>query len=146
MRAPYTPRPLLGIVFAVLALASVDAGAQTDAQVQEVEESLARDPSYKVRVEAALVLGRLHQMRSVPVLIAALRDSNQAVRASAVRSLGRYITGIGASGPLDAEVVSTHIDAMNTLGVLTSAQYSLRQKLVDGLAKVVHKRLGRAAA
>jgi hypothetical protein len=88
----------------VLALASVQAGAQTDAQVQEVEESLARDSSYKVRVEAALVLGRLHQMRSVPVLIAALRDPNQAVRASAVRSLGL----IGSPLARDAVAAAQH--------------------------------------
>lgn len=66
--------------------------------------------------------------------------------ARAARSLGRYITGIGASGPLDEEVVTTHINAMHTLGVLTSAQYFQRQKLVDGLERIVAKRLGRAAA
>jgi CheY-like chemotaxis protein len=64
----------------------------------------------------------------------------------AARSLGRYITGIGAAAPLDAEVVMTHIDAMQTLGVLTSAEFCERQKLVDGLAGIVTKRLGLVVA
>jgi hypothetical protein len=63
--------------------------------------------------------------------------------AMAARSLGRYITAIGANGVLDDEVVSTHIDAMHTLGMLTSAQHEERQKLVDGLARIVDKKLGR---
>jgi CheY-like chemotaxis protein len=63
--------------------------------------------------------------------------------ATAARSLGRYITAIGANGVLDDEVVSTHIDAMHTLGMLTSAQHEERQKLVDGLARIVDKKLGR---
>ena len=40
-----------------------------EAQIEDVETSLVNDPSYKVRVEAALVLGRLHQIRSIPVLM-----------------------------------------------------------------------------
>jgi HEAT repeat protein len=58
-------------------------------KIDEVEEALAHDRSYKVRVEAAIVLGRLRQSRSVPALIGALRDPNPAVRATAVRALGQ---------------------------------------------------------
>jgi hypothetical protein len=57
-------------------------------RIDEVEEALGHDRSYKVRVEAALILGRLRQTRSVPALIGALKDSNPAVRASAARALG----------------------------------------------------------
>src|SRR5215471_17245719 len=57
-------------------------------QIEDVEDSLLHDPSFKVRVEAALVLGKLREQRSVPVLIAAARDPHPAVRASSVRSLG----------------------------------------------------------
>jgi CheY-like chemotaxis protein len=64
----------------------------------------------------------------------------------AARSLARYIIGVGAAAPLDAEVVMTHIDAMDRLCVLTSAEFYERQKLVEGLARIVTKRLGQAAA
>jgi hypothetical protein len=57
-------------------------------RIEDVEEALAHDRSYKVRVDAALVLGRLRQTRSIPALIGALRDAHPAVRASAARSLG----------------------------------------------------------
>jgi len=58
-------------------------------RIEDVEDALAHDRSYKVRVEAALVLGRLRQTRSIPALIGALKDGNPAVRASAATSLGR---------------------------------------------------------
>jgi hypothetical protein len=57
-------------------------------RIDEVEEALGHDRSYKVRVEAALILGRLRQTRSIPALIGALKDSNPAVRASAAQALG----------------------------------------------------------
>jgi HEAT repeats len=57
--------------------------------IEDVEDSLAHDRSYKVRVDAALVLGRLRQTRSIPALIGGLRDGNPAVRASSARALGQ---------------------------------------------------------
>jgi DNA-binding response OmpR family regulator len=66
--------------------------------------------------------------------------------AAAARSLGRYITAIGAAAQLDPEVVKTHIDCMHTLGVLTSGQYEERRRLVEGLDRVVDKKIGRRSA
>jgi DNA-binding response OmpR family regulator len=63
--------------------------------------------------------------------------------ADAARSLGRYIVGVGASGALDIEVVTTHIDAMKKLGMLGSKDEAARQMVVGGLTAIVHKRLGR---
>ncbi|MDX2238343.1 MAG: response regulator [Hyphomonadaceae bacterium] len=59
----------------------------------------------------------------------------------AARSFSRYISGIGASGGLDMEVVSTHIDALQTLAVLGSSAMVEREQLVRGLVAVVDKRL-----
>lgn len=64
----------------------------------------------------------------------------------AARSLGRYISSVGASGLLDKEVLTTHIDAMHTLGVLGSRQLAERESLIAGLQKVVDKKLARARA
>ncbi len=64
----------------------------------------------------------------------------------AARSLGRYISAIGATGTPDPEVLTTHIDAMHTLGVLTGEHHLEREKLIGGLKKVVDKRLGRIRA
>ncbi len=64
----------------------------------------------------------------------------------AARSLGRYIAAIGANGTPDPEVLTTHIDAMHTLGVLTSEHHDERENLIAGLKKVVDKRLGRSNA
>jgi CheY-like chemotaxis protein len=65
--------------------------------------------------------------------------------AGAVKSLGRYITGMGASSDLDTEVISTHIDALQQLGILKAEHGVERQLLIDGLVKVVDKKLGRTA-
>ncbi len=62
---------------------------------------------------------------------------------TAARSLGRYITSVGASGAPDPEVLRTHIDAMHTLSILSGSMHAERQQLVDGLVRVVDKRLGR---
>jgi hypothetical protein len=59
------------------------------AHVEDVEQSLIHDSSYRVRVGAALVLGRLRKPHSVPALIRALGDPNPAVRATAAASLGQ---------------------------------------------------------
>lgn len=86
MRAPL-PRLLCTLLVAGLVATSARF-ARGAPHIEDVEDALAHDRSYKVRVEAALVLGRLHQPRSIPALIGALRDANPAVRASAARSLG----------------------------------------------------------
>jgi hypothetical protein len=57
-----------------------------------------QDPSYKVRVQAALVLGKLKDPRAVPALRLALRDENATVRGTAAASLGL----IGDSSARDA--------------------------------------------
>ena len=79
------------------------------AQIEDVETSLVHDPSYKVRVEAALVLGRLHQIRSIPALISALKDSSTAVRATAVRSLGLIGSPLGRDAVAAAQHDSAHL-------------------------------------
>ncbi len=92
---------LLGKTLAVLALlvlgeTAVHAGRAV--KIEDVEESLSRDSSFKVRVEAALILGRLHQVRSIPALVGALRDREPGVRAAAAESLGE----IGSILPREA--------------------------------------------
>jgi hypothetical protein len=58
-------------------------------KVDDLTRTLMQDPSYKVRVQAALVLGKLTDKRSVPALIQALKDENESVRGVAATSLGR---------------------------------------------------------
>lgn len=84
--APHTRRPLVVLLF-LFSIAAPRARAQSP-QIEDIEDSLLHDPSYKVRVEAALILGKLHQERSVPALLIAAKNENPAVRAASVRSLG----------------------------------------------------------
>jgi hypothetical protein len=85
-------------------LAAVARPALAAPRIEEVEDALAHDRSYKVRVDAALVLGRLRQTRSIPALIGALKDPSAPVRSSAAQSLGR----IGSPIAKDALVKVLH--------------------------------------
>jgi hypothetical protein len=89
-------------VVALFAVSETAARAGHEVKIEDVEESLSRESSFKVRVEAALILGRLHQVRSVPALVGALRDPEPGVRAAAAESLGE----IGSILPREALVSS----------------------------------------
>jgi hypothetical protein len=58
-------------------------------KVEDLVRALQGDPSYKVRLQAALVLGKLGDRRAVPALAKAVKDENASVRAVACTSLGR---------------------------------------------------------
>jgi hypothetical protein len=78
--------PLRRALVALLLLVVVSARAD---KIDDLARSLMEDPSYKVRVQAALVLGKLGDKRAVPALIQALSDENESVRGVAATSLGR---------------------------------------------------------
>lgn len=73
-------------------------------------------------------------------------ETKDAMLGAAARSLGRYIMAVGANGLPDPEVLTTHIDAMHTLGLLNGSQHRERELLIEGLVSVVDKRLGRTKA
>src|SRR3954468_4183970 len=88
-------RPIRALVVALLLLAAAPASAD---KLDDLTRALMQDPSYKVRVQAALVLGKLNDKRAVPALIQALKDENESVRGVAATSLGR----IGDKGSANA--------------------------------------------
>lgn len=61
----------------------------------------------------------------------------------AARSLTRYLTAVGATAALDVQVITTHIDAMHSLGVLTGQHHVERENLIQGLHLLVNKKLAR---
>jgi hypothetical protein len=79
-------RPIRALVVALLLLAAASASAD---KIDALTRALMQDPSYKVRVQAALVLGKLNDRRAVPALMQALHDENETVRGVAATSLGR---------------------------------------------------------
>ncbi|MDZ4777014.1 MAG: hypothetical protein SGJ23_09545 [Alphaproteobacteria bacterium] len=72
-------------------------------------------------------------------------DVRDLAMAESARSLARYISAVGAARGLEADVLCTHVDAMQKLSFLGAHHHDERCKLVDGLVAVVDKRLGRAA-
>jgi hypothetical protein len=86
---PRRSRPGRGLV--VLALLCVGSAAARDYdRVPDLIQTVTTDPSYKVRVSAALVLGKLKDKRAVPGLKKVLStDGHYAVRATAAQSLGQ---------------------------------------------------------
>lgn len=57
--------------------------------IDKLGHALLRDRSYKVRAQAAIILGKLKGPRSVELLIQALHDRDPGVRAVAASSLGK---------------------------------------------------------
>ena len=65
-------------------------------KVEELRKALIEDSNFKVRVQAAIVLGRLGDVGAVPALIKALEDTNKTVRAIAAQALGQLGDGSAA--------------------------------------------------
>jgi len=82
-----TGYPLLkGLFLCFLLLPACPATAQ--GSVDRLEQGLS-DPSFKVRLQAAILIGKRKLTRSAPALRDALEDEHDAVRAAAAVSLGK---------------------------------------------------------
>lgn len=75
-------------------------------------------------------------------------QTNDEALGGAARSLGRYFQAIGADSQPEQDVVTTHIDAMHTLCLLTDTGQDQRQQVIAGLERVVQQKLatGRTAS
>lgn len=97
-------RSLRAFLVALLLLAPVRGRAD---KIDDLTHALMQDASYKVRVQAALVLGKLGDRRAVPALLQALHDENETVRGVAATLLGR----IGDKSASNALMVAATSDA-----------------------------------
>ncbi|MEP6653996.1 MAG: HEAT repeat domain-containing protein [Myxococcales bacterium] len=70
-------------------VASVEAAPAGTGKVTEICRTLTDDANYKVRVQAALVLGKLGDAAAVTCLTRALGDQNRTVRAMSAQALGQ---------------------------------------------------------
>lgn len=91
-------RTLVGTA-ALVASLMVAGRARAGVSVEDLCRAVVEDPSYKVRVSAALTLGKVGGAAAVPSLIKALSDQNNSVRGIAAQSLGKIGEG-SASEPL----------------------------------------------
>ena len=101
-RPPGTPIVALRLVGPAVALLLLLVGrvqAAPGVKVEDLCKAVVEDPNYKVRVQAALVLGKLGDPTAVPSLIKALADQNSTVRGIAASALGQLGDG-SASEPL----------------------------------------------
>src|SRR6478752_1863176 len=98
---------MLRRLLAGLVLVFAMAGPAHADKLDDLTRALMQDPSYKVRVQAALVLGKLNDKRAVPALMQALHDENETVRGVAATSLGR----IGDKSSANALQASASSDA-----------------------------------
>ena len=95
-------RALLPAAFILISgLSPLALAAAPPGKIDELCRALLEDPNYKVRVQAALVLGKLRDVSAVPSLARALDDPNKTVRAIAAQALGQ-IADPAALEPLKA--------------------------------------------
>jgi hypothetical protein len=95
-------RALRVFVLALMAVSFTGGGslmaraAAPAGKVDELCRALIEDANYKVRVQAALVLGKLGDPAAVPSLVRALGDANKTVRGIAAQALGQLGDGAAA--------------------------------------------------
>jgi hypothetical protein len=80
-------RPFIVTGLVATLFISAPSPARAD-QVKRLSQILLGDGSYRVRMQAAIVLGRLRKLRAVPALSAAMRDDNANVRKVSAAALG----------------------------------------------------------
>lgn len=76
-------------------------------KVEDLSKALLTDSSFKVRVQAALLLGKLGDQGGADALIKALDDEDRSVRAMAAQSLGK-VGGAAAAPALKALLGHEH--------------------------------------
>jgi hypothetical protein len=91
----------IALAVSVFVAAGVARAAQPQVKVEDLTKALSEDPNYKVRVQAALVLGRLGDHSAVGALIKALSDQNKTVRAIAAQALGQLADASAADSLRD---------------------------------------------
>jgi hypothetical protein len=57
-------------------------------RIDDLAKTIATDPSWRVRLQAVVVLGKMTDRRAIPPLSRALHDQNETVRALAAQALG----------------------------------------------------------
>jgi HEAT repeat protein len=78
----------LRVTVAVLVLIALAAAPARADRIDDLCRTLNHDSSWRVRLQAAVVLGKLRDPRSVPSLLKALGDENETVRGLAAQVLG----------------------------------------------------------
>lgn len=86
--------------FALVAALLCGAPSAHADRIDDLSRALTRDPSWRVRLQAAVVLGKLGDRRAEPALVEALRDSNETVRGLSAQVLGD-LGDLRARGPLE---------------------------------------------
>jgi hypothetical protein len=76
-------------LWALALLAAPRPAGAADVRIDDLVKAVTEDSNYKIRVQAALVLGKLADPRATQALIKALGDANKTVRGIAAQALGQ---------------------------------------------------------
>jgi hypothetical protein len=156
---------VLRLCLSGLLLAMLSGSARAD-RIDDLGRALHGDPNWKVRMQAASVLGRLHDKRGVPLLLRALSDTSESVRGVAAGALGELGDGSAISAltrslndpsQLVRDQAQMAIDSLRNppaaapqksgvrveIGAITSRTSRLPGDLAQRLRDVVSKNLAR---
>lgn len=151
---------LLPAILIALSLAALPrpAAALTDEQYQNLVRSLRESEAFKVRLQAAVVLGRAGGPQAVEPLVGALDDSEVAVRAAAAMALGN-LADLRAVAPLvkalddedgfvrgEAQAALGKLAGVNALPYLTANKDHRSPRVRRSLAELVARVEGPEAA
>src|SRR5262249_24760532 len=140
--APQLPRDLLSwprMRAAIVALGVVAAVPAHADKIEDLARQLRGDPDYKVRLSAALNLGRLGDKRAIGALIDGVSDSDMTIRAVSVAALGRLVDGSVAAADREAALTALDGAARNDADAGVKAQ---AQKALESLSVRVYVEIG----
>jgi hypothetical protein len=125
------------IVVALLVLVATST-ARAD-RIDDLARQLRSDADYKVRLSAALNLGKLGDPRAVPALTDGLADADRSVRAVSAGALGRLIDANVPAADRDRALAGLEATATRDADSMVRGQ---AQKSLDSLTLRVYVELG----
>jgi hypothetical protein len=108
-------------------------------KIDDLGRDLRADPDYKVRLSAALNLGKLGDRRGIAALVDGLHDSDKTVRSVSAGALGRLVDGAADAAERGRALAALAAAAQGDPDAMVRAQ---AQKSVDAVHVGVYVEIG----
>jgi hypothetical protein len=135
-------RSSITAILAFVLMLAASGSAHAD-RVDDLCRSLTTDPSFRVRLQAAVVLGKLHDARAVPSLLRALGDENETVRGLSAQVLGELGSPSTVAALQRAHATDPSLFVRDKAGqAVTKLQAAQAARASSGPASKLHVEIG----
>jgi hypothetical protein len=136
-------RSSITVILAIVLTLATTRSASAD-RVDDLCRSLTTDPSWRVRLQAVVVLGKVKDARAVPSLLRALDDENETVRGLAAQVLGELgnASTLAALQRAHTSDASAFVRDKAGLAVTRLQQAQAAARASSGAASKLHVEIG----